>query len=132
MSAHSCHENISSPTNEIRAVCTDRQTVYDLSCRENILSPTNKIQFTDRKKFFTDRISLLRSVRSVRIDKPYMTSLAMKILQVPLMRCNLRTVYHFCDLYGLYGSTNRICPLLPLMRFSLRTVNGPLRTVCHF
>ena len=30
------------------------------------------MQFTDRKKFFKDRISLLRSVRPVRIDKPYM------------------------------------------------------------
>ena len=50
-----------------------------LSYHENILSPTNEMQFTDCKKFFTDRISLLRSVRSVRIDIPYMTTLAMKI-----------------------------------------------------
>ena len=32
-----------------------------------------------------------RSVRSVRIDKPYMTTLDMKI---PLIRCNLWTVKH--------------------------------------
>ena len=53
----------------IRAISLDRQTVPTLSCRENI--PTNEMQFTDR-------ISLLRSVRSVRIDKPYMTTVSMK------------------------------------------------------
>ena len=42
-------------------------------------SPTNERQFTNRKKFFMDRISLLRPVRSVRIDKSHMTSLAMKV-----------------------------------------------------
>ena len=53
------------------------------------------MQFTDRKKFFTDRLSLLRSVRSVRIDKPYMTSLAMKIVS-PTKRCSSeRTVKRF-------------------------------------
>ena len=36
--------------------------MYRLSCHENILSPTNEMQCTDRKKFFTDRISLLRFV----------------------------------------------------------------------
>ena len=41
----------------IRTVRTDRQTVYDLhwdanSCHENI--PTNEMQFTDRKRPFTD------------------------------------------------------------------------------
>ena len=48
------------------------------------------MQFMDRKN------TSLRSLRSVRIDKPYMPSLA------PLMRCRLRTVngplrtvYHF-------------------------------------
>ena len=57
------------------AICVisfDRQTVSTLSYHENIQSPTNEMQFTDRRKFFTDRISLLRFVRSVRIDKPYM------------------------------------------------------------
>ena len=64
----------------IRVISLDRQTVFTaLSYHENILSPTNEIQFPDHKKFFTDRISLLRFVRSVRIDKPYVTSLAMKI-----------------------------------------------------
>ena len=79
----------------IRTVRTARQTIYDLSCHENILSSTNEMQFTDRKKFFTDRLSLLRSVRSVRIDKPYMTSLAMKIVS-PTKRCSSeRTVKRF-------------------------------------
>ena len=83
---HSCHENISSPTNEmrftdrktlstervpllsIRSICTDRQTVYDRSCHENILSPTNEMRFTDRKTHFTERIPLL-SIRSIRTDR---------------------------------------------------------------
>ena len=63
----------------IRVISLDRQTVHDLSYHENILSPTNEIQFPDHKKFFTDRISLLRFVRSVQIEKPYVTSLTMKI-----------------------------------------------------
>ena len=56
----------------ISAISLDGQTVPTFSCRENILIPTNEMQFTDR-------ISLLRSVRSVRTDKPYMTTLSMKI-----------------------------------------------------
>ena len=46
------------------------------------------MRFKDRKNTFR------RSLRSVRIDKPYITTLAMKISQGPLMRCDLRTVTH--------------------------------------
>ena len=74
------------PLSLVRTVLTDRQTVYNHSCHENILSPTNEMRFTDRKTHFTDHIPLLsicsirtkhslqtvypccRSVRSVRID----------------------------------------------------------------
>ena len=54
----------------------DKPYMTTLAVKIDILSPTNEMQFRDRKKFFTDRILLLRSVR---IDKPYVTSLAMKI-----------------------------------------------------
>ena len=50
--------------------------LIDKQCLRSLLSPTNEMQFTDRKKFFTDPILLLRSVR---IDEPYITTLAMKI-----------------------------------------------------
>ena len=71
------------------------------------------MQFKDLKTFFTDRISLLRSVRSVRIDKLYMTTLAMKInilsptneMQFTDVKSSLQIVYHLSD---PYGSTNRI------------------------
>ena len=43
--------------------------IYDLSCHENILSPTNEMQFADCKKLFTDPISLLRAIRTVRTDR---------------------------------------------------------------
>ena len=73
--------------------------------------PTNEMQFTDRKKFFTDRISLLRSVRSVPIEKPYMSTLVMKIL----MRCTNEMQFTdrkrpftdcmaYLNPYGPYGS----------------------------
>ena len=69
-----------------------------LAMKINILSPTNEMQFTDRKKFFTDRILLFRSVR---IDKSYVTTLAMKInilsptneMQFTDGKISLRTVY---------------------------------------
>ena len=53
----------------IRVISLDRQTVSTLSCHENISSPTNEMRFTDRKKFFTELILLLRSVRSVGYDR---------------------------------------------------------------
>ena len=87
------------PLLSIRSIRMDRQTVYNYSSHENILSPTYEMRLTNRETLFTDRISLLtirsirtdrqnvynssypccRSVRSVRIDKPYITALAMKI-----------------------------------------------------
>ena len=120
--------NILSPTNEMQFtdVKSSLRTVYHLSdsygstnriimttlaMKINILSPTNEMQFTDRKKFFTDRISLLRSVRSVPIEKPYMSTLAMKIL----MRCTNEMQFTdrkrpftdcmpYLNPYGPYGS----------------------------
>ena len=56
------------PLLSIRSIRTDRQTVYDHSCHENILSPTNEMRFTDRKTLFTDRIPLL-SIRSIHTDR---------------------------------------------------------------
>ena len=56
------------PLLSIRSIRTDRQTVYNHSCHENILSPTNEMRFTDRKTLFTDRIPLL-SIRSIRTDR---------------------------------------------------------------
>ena len=56
------------PLLSIRSIRTDRQTVYNHSCHENILSPTNEIRFTDRKTLFTDRIPLL-SIRLIRTDR---------------------------------------------------------------
>ena len=68
--------------------------------------------------------------------------------KVPLMRRNLRTVksslwtvYHFCDPYGLYGSTNRIYmtslamkinTLSPTNEMQFTDVKSSLRTVYHF
>ena len=97
VNTHSCHENILSPTNEMRftdrkthftdripllSICsirTDRQTVYSYSCHKNILSRANQMRFTDRKKSLQTVYHFCRSVRCVRIDKPYITTLAMKI-----------------------------------------------------
>ena len=100
----SCHENILSPTNEmrftnrktvftdrtpllsIRSIRTDRQTVYNSSGHENILSPTNEMRFTDRKTLFTDRIPLL-SIRSIRTDRhmAYKDRYGAGVLDNPLM-----------------------------------------------
>ena len=44
---------------QTHSIRTDRQTVYNHSCHENILSPTYEMRFTDRKTLFTDRIPLL-------------------------------------------------------------------------
>ena len=52
------------PLLSIRSIRMDRQIVYNHSCHENISSPTNEMRFTDRKTLFTDRIPLL-SIRSV-------------------------------------------------------------------
>ena len=53
------------------------------------------MQFTDLKTHSLQTVhTFCRSVRSLRIDKPYITTLAMKIFEVPLMRCDLRTVKH--------------------------------------
>ena len=86
VNTHSCHDNILSPTNEmrftdnkthftdripllsIRSIRTDRQIVYNSSCHENILSPTNEMRLTNRKTHFTERIPLL-SIRSIRTDR---------------------------------------------------------------
>ena len=56
------------PLSSVRTVLTDRKTVNTYSCHENILSPTNEMRFTDRKTHFTDRIPLL-SIRSIRTDQ---------------------------------------------------------------
>ena len=56
------------PLSSVRTVLTDRKTVNTHSCHENILSPTNEMRFTDRKTLFTDRIPLL-SIRSIRMDR---------------------------------------------------------------
>ena len=82
------------PLSAVRTVLTDRKMVNTYSCHENILSPTNEMRFTERKTLFTERIHLLSIRSSVRIDKPYITTLAMKIFYVPLIRCDLRTVKH--------------------------------------
>ena len=109
----------------VRTVLTDRKTVNTHSCHENILSPTNEMRFTDRKTHFTDRIPLL-SICSIRTDrqtrqtdkqtdKPYITTLAMKIFLVALIRCDLQTVKNlyrpytpFVDPFDPYRSTNGI------------------------
>ena len=56
------------PLLSIRSIRTDRQTVYDRSCHENISSPTNEMRFTDRKTLSTERVPLL-SIRSIRTER---------------------------------------------------------------
>ena len=64
-----CRKNLVRASNlSICSIRTDRQTVYNHSCHENILSPTNEMRFTDRKTHFTDRIPLL-SICSIRTDR---------------------------------------------------------------
>ena len=56
------------PLLSIRSIRTDRQTVYNQSCHENILSPTYEMRLKNRKTHFTDRKPLL-SIRSIRSDR---------------------------------------------------------------
>ena len=76
----------------IRKICIDGQTMYTFSrSHENLLSPTNEVQFIDCKQLSTDRVWVLWSVQSIRIDALYIPYFNMKIFLVPLMRCNFWT-----------------------------------------
>ena len=78
------------PPLSIRSIRTDRQTVYDHSCHENILSPTNEMRFTDSKTHFTERIPLL-SIRSIRTDRhmAYTDRYGAGVLDNPLIRTRI-------------------------------------------
>ena len=82
------------PLLSIRSIRMDRQTVYNSYCHENILSALMRCDLRTVKHSLQTLYPFYRSVRSVWIDKPYITTLAIKIFQVPLMRCDLRTVKH--------------------------------------
>ena len=85
------------------------RTVYHHSCHENILSPTNEMRFTDRKTLCTDRIPL-SSIRSIRMDRQtvYDHSCHQNILSPTYeMRLTNRKAT-VVDPFDPYGSTNRI------------------------
>ena len=76
------------PLLSIRSILSDRQTVYNHSCHENIQSPTNEMRLTNRKTHFTERIPLL-SIRSIRADRhmAYTNRYGAGVLDNPLERC---------------------------------------------
>ena len=76
----------------ICSVCADRQTVYNHSFHENIPIPLMRCDLRTVKHTLQTVYPSCQSVQFIRINKPYITTFAMKLFQVPLMRCDLRTV----------------------------------------
>ena len=80
-----------------------------------MIANVNLAHFTDRRELFTNRIPL-SSVRTVLTDRQTVYNHSChENIQVPLMKCNLRTVntlYRpytpFVDPFDPYGSINRI------------------------
>ena len=81
------------PLLSIRSIRTDRHTVYNHSCHENILSPTNEMRFTDRKPHFTDRIPCCRSVLSIRIDTWLIRTVMVRVYYNPHLNEVLKTMF---------------------------------------
>ena len=68
------------PLSSVRTVLTDRKTVNTHSCHENIQVPLMKCDLRTVKHTLQTVYHFCRSVRSAQIDKPHITTLAMKIL----------------------------------------------------